>query len=142
MKLKSINPKNNNLIGSWDSHSPDDVANILSQANDAYLSWKNTDISFRINCLEEISNLLRERAREYGNLMADEMGKPLAQGLAEIEKCAWLCDYYKENAESFLNPKSIDTENFKSLVTFQPIGLILGVSLVPDGSIEPITVCA
>ena len=49
--------------------------------------------------------------------MADEMGKPLAQGLAEIEKCAWLCDYYKENAENFLSPKSIDTENYKSLVT-------------------------
>ena len=127
MKLKSINPKNNKLIGSWDSHSSDDIANLLSQANKAYLNWMNTDLSFRINCLEEISNLLRERGKEYGILMADEMGKPIAQGLAEIEKCAWLCDYYKDNAESFLSPKSIDTENYKSLVTFQPIGLILGI---------------
>ena len=127
MKLKSINPKNNKLIGSWDSQSPDDVANVLNRANKAYLDWMGTDLSFRINCLEEISNLLRDRAKEYGTLMADEMGKPLAQGLAEIEKCAWLCDYYKENAENFLSPKSIDTENYKSLVTFQPLGLILGV---------------
>ena len=113
MKLKSINPKNNKLIGSWDSHSSDDIANLLSQANKAYLNWMNTDLSFRINCLEEISNLLREGAKEFGALMADEMGKPIAQGLAEIEKCAWLCDYYKENAESFLSPKSIDTEKFR-----------------------------
>ena len=125
--LKSINPKNNKLISTWDSHSSDDVANILSQANKAYLEWMRTDLSFRLNCIEEISSLLKERAKEFGTIMADEMGKPIAQGLAEIEKCAWLCDYYKENAERFLSPKSIGTENFKSFVTFQPIGLVLGV---------------
>ncbi len=115
------------MIGSWDSHSPDDVANILRRANKAYLDWMRTDLSFRVNCLEEISNLLKERAKEFGTIMADEMGKPIAQGLAEIKKCVWLCDYYKENAQRFLSPKNINTENFKSLVTFQPIGLVLGV---------------
>tara|TARA_Y100001970_G_scaffold63174_1_gene80881 strand:+ start:23425 stop:24720 length:1296 start_codon:yes stop_codon:yes gene_type:complete len=97
------------------------------RANEAYFDWMNTDFSFRINCLEEMSGLLRERSKEYGTLMANEMGKPLAQGLAEIEKCAWLCQYYKENAENFLKPKSIDTEYYRSLVTFQPLGLILGI---------------
>ena len=127
MKLKSINPKNNKLINSWEVHSTEQVDALLSRANQTYQGWMKTDLSFRINCLEEISNLLRERAKEYAIIMADEMGKPVTQGLAEIEKCAWLCDYYKEHAESFLRPRSIDTENYKSLVTFQPIGLILGV---------------
>ncbi len=127
MELKSVNPKNNHLIDSWNIHNSHDLNNILENANKAYLKWKDTDLSLRINCLEEISNLLIEGAKEFGTIMADEMGKPLAQGLAEIEKCAWLCDYYKENSKNFLKPKSVDTENYKSLVTFQPMGLIFGV---------------
>ena len=127
MKLKSINPKNNKSIRSWDPHSSEEVENILIRSNKAYLDWADTDLSFRINCLEEISSLLGERAKEYGTLMADEMGKPLSQGIAEVEKCAWLCEYYGVNAKEFLSPKYVDTDNYKSLVTFQPLGLIFGI---------------
>ena len=127
MDLKSINPKNNKIINSWTLHNDNEVNNLIAKASETYIKWKDTPLSFRTDCLDEISNILRERAKEYATLMADEMGKPTAQGLAEIEKCAWLCDYYKKNAEKFLSPKSIDTENYKSFVTFQPIGLILGV---------------
>ena len=127
MQLKSINPKNTHLISSWDIHNSYDVNEILENANKAYLEWKDTDLSFRINCLDEIANVLRENKKEYGTIMADEMGKPLSQGIAEIEKCAWLCDYYRFNAKEFLSPRDIDTDNYKSLVTFQPLGLILGI---------------
>jgi succinate-semialdehyde dehydrogenase/glutarate-semialdehyde dehydrogenase len=127
MQLDSINPKNNLLINSWDIHSVDEVNAILEKANGAYLEWKNTQLSFRINCLESISELLKDRSKEYGVLMSDEMGKPLSQGIAEIEKCAWVCDYYHQNAPDFLSPKNIETDNHKSLITFQPIGLVLGV---------------
>tara|TARA_Y100000748_G_scaffold83881_1_gene69360 strand:+ start:1431 stop:2804 length:1374 start_codon:yes stop_codon:yes gene_type:complete len=127
VQLNSINPKNNQSINSWKVHSEDEVELILDKANNAYLDWKNTKLSFRINCLDDISKLLKERSIEYGRLMADEMGKPLSQGIAEIEKCAWLCDYYGQNASNFLSPKNIDTDNHKSFITFQPIGLVLGV---------------
>ena len=127
MQLKSINPKNNQIINSWDIHSHDKIGSILDNAHDAYLEWKDTQLQFRLSCLEEISVLLRERSKEYGILMADEMGKPLLQGIAEIEKCAWLCDYYCQNASDFLKPRNIDTDNQKSFITFQPIGLIFGI---------------
>ena len=127
MELKSINPKNNHLINSWDIYNTKDVYKIVEESNKAYLKWKNTDLSFRLNCLDEIANILRENSKEFGTIMADEMGKPLSQGISEIEKCAWLCDYYRENAKNFLNPKNIETGNYKSLITFQPIGLVLGV---------------
>ena len=127
MQLDSINPKNNQLIDSWDIHSVDEVNDILDKANSAFFEWKNTQLSFRINCLESISELLRDRSKEYGVLMSDEMGKPLSQGIAEIEKCAWLCDYFSQNAPDFLSSKNIETDNHKSLITFQPIGLVLGV---------------
>ena len=127
MELKSVNPKNNHLISSWDIHDSHDVKNIIENVNNAYLKWKDTDLSFRLNRLEDIANIIRENSKEYGTIMADEMGKPLSQGIAEIDKCAWLCDYYRENAKEFLSSKDIDTNNFKSLVTFQPLGLIFGI---------------
>ena len=127
MQLNSINPKNNQLINSWEIYSIDEVNVILDKASIAYSEWKNTQLSFRINCLESISELLRDKSKEYGVLMSDEMGKPLSQGITEIEKCAWLCDYYSKNALDFLSSKNIETDNHKSLITFQPIGLVLGV---------------
>ena len=127
MSLESINPKNNHLIKTWEIHNDKDINYLLEKASEAYIKWKTTELSFRINCLDEIANMLRDDAKEYGKMMADEMGKPLSQGIGEIEKCAWLCDYYKNNAEHILRPREIDTENFKSFVTFQPLGLILGI---------------
>ena len=127
MQLESINPKNSQKINSWDIHSQSKVKSIIDSAHYAFLDWRKTDLSFRLNCLEDISILLKERSKEYGVLMADEMGKPISQGIAEVEKCAWLCDYYFQNASEFLKPKYIDTGNDKSFITFQPIGLILGI---------------
>jgi len=126
-QLESINPKNNQIINSWDIYSQSEVDSIIDAAETTYLEWRDTELSFRLSCLEEISILLKERSKQYGVLMADEMGKPLSQGILEVEKCAWLCDYYAQNASGFLKPKNIDTDNFKSFITFQPIGLILGI---------------
>ena len=120
MKLESINPKNNQIINSWKTHNQSEVDSIIDNANNTYLEWRDTHLTFRLSCLEDISILLKERSKEYGVLMADEMGKPLSQGIAEVEKCAWLCDYYLQNAAEFLKPKNIDTDNFKSFITFQP----------------------
>ena len=59
--------------------------------------------------------------------MADEMGKPKKQGIAEISKCVWLCDYYLENSEQVLNDKYVETEFYESYVSYRPIGLVLGI---------------
>jgi succinate-semialdehyde dehydrogenase/glutarate-semialdehyde dehydrogenase len=71
--------------------------------------------------------IVREKTDEYARLMADEMGKPLAEGRAEAEKCAWVCEYYAENAEKFLAREEIQTEASASFVTFEPLGVILAV---------------
>src|SRR5262249_35850319 len=60
-------------------------------------------------------------------LMAQEMGKPLSQGQSEVEKCAWACDYFAENAPKFLARELIDTDATKSFVTFEPLGVILAI---------------
>ena len=127
MELISTNPTNNGVFNTWPVHSESEVKYILFQAQEAYQSWKQTDLSFKLECLEQLAGFLRDRSREYGTIMAAEMGKPLTQGIAEAEKCAWLCDYYRENAAAILELKKIDTGINNSFITIEPIGLVLGI---------------
>jgi succinate-semialdehyde dehydrogenase/glutarate-semialdehyde dehydrogenase len=127
MNLISIDPATGNEIKAYPKYAPIEVAYILDQASQAQKNWCNSDLDLRISCLEQIAGTLRDRAKEYAKLMAREMGKPLSQGLGEIEKCAWLCEYYAENTESFLDDRVVDISGQKSLISIQPIGLVLGI---------------
>jgi succinate-semialdehyde dehydrogenase/glutarate-semialdehyde dehydrogenase len=77
--------------------------------------------------MREAGQILRGRSDEYARLMADEMGKLLSEGRAEVEKCAWVCEYYADNAEKFLAREEIQTDASRSFVTFEPLGVILAV---------------
>ena len=77
--------------------------------------------------MQNLSSLLRSQKEELALLMALEMGKVKHEGVAEIEKCAWVCDYYATNAEAFLENEVIQTEARKSFVSFQPMGTILAI---------------
>ena len=127
MALISINPATTEEIKSYPEYSSFDINRILSKAINAQKRWSLLELDFRLECISQISGILRDKKREYASIMADEMGKPIAQAIGEVEKCAWLCDYYKEYAPEFLSDKLIDTEYHKSMVTIQPIGLVLGI---------------
>lgn len=127
MALISTNPATSEEIKSYHEHSLSEINDILDQAISAQNKWSLLELDFRLECISQISDTLLDRKREYASIMADEMGKPIAQAIGEIEKCAWLCDYYKKYAKVFLTDKLIDTEYHKSLVTIQPVGLILGI---------------
>ena len=127
MSLISINPATSEEIKIYPEYSLDEIDNILSKMINAQKQWSLLELDFRLECLSHISGILKDRKREYASIMANEMGKPIAQAKAEVDKCAWLCDYYKQYAPEFLSDKSIETEYYKSFVTIQPIGLILGI---------------
>ena len=127
MNLVSINPSNGTEIKAYPKHTSAEVAYILDQALQAQKSWCNTDLDLRITCLVQTAGTLRDRAKEYATLMAMEMGKPVSQGLGEVEKCAWLCEYYAEMAKPFLEDREVDIAGQKSMISIQPIGLILGI---------------
>ena len=127
MALISINPATSEEIKSYDEHSVSEINDILYKTKCAQQEWSLLELDFRLQLLDQISGILLDKKREYASIMAGEMGKPIDQAIGEIEKCAWLCDYYKENATEFLSDKLIDTQYHKSLVTIQPIGLILGI---------------
>src|SRR3981081_2789215 len=81
----------------------------------------------RANLMPQAAQVLRDNAGKYAKLMALEMGKPIRDGVAEIQKCALNCDFYADNAERFLASEPIKTEAHKSFVVFQPLGVVLAV---------------
>jgi succinate-semialdehyde dehydrogenase/glutarate-semialdehyde dehydrogenase len=127
MMIQSINPTNGKLIQSYGEHTDPEVQQCLVAANETFLARRRVSFDERAKYLKAAAEILRKRKEEYGKLMAIEMGKPIAQGIAETEKCAWVCDYYAENAEKFLSPEIIHTDATKSFITYKPLGILLAV---------------
>jgi succinate-semialdehyde dehydrogenase/glutarate-semialdehyde dehydrogenase len=99
----------------------------LEAVNPAFADWKARAFSERAELMKKAAGVLRGKAGEFARLMALEMGKPVRDGRPEIEKCAWVCDHYAEQAEAMLSPEIIATDAGKSYVTFQPLGVVLAV---------------
>jgi succinate-semialdehyde dehydrogenase / glutarate-semialdehyde dehydrogenase len=127
MSIISINPANGKAIKSYRAHTQKQVEQKIRQTHKAWLSWKNTTHSERSQLLMEMAGVLQTRKKEFAILMAHEMGKPVSQGIAEMEKCASVCEYYATNTASFLGDQLIKTDASKSYVSFQPIGVVLAV---------------
>src|SRR5690348_14003097 len=127
MSIESINPASGEILDRYDQMNRAQVGAAIDSAHAAFLKWRETPFAERASHMRKAAALLRERAREYGRLMALEMGKPIRDGIAEAYKCATGCDYYAENAERFLADESVESSPRKSLVAFRPIGVILAV---------------
>lgn len=127
MSIQSINPANGELIKSYKEDADDTVVRKISQTHKAWLSWRNSDFTVRSSRLIKLSEQLDKEKNNLAQLMAYEMGKPLKEGVAEIEKCASVCRYYATEAEGFLKDQLIETEATKSYVSFQPIGVVLAI---------------
>ena len=127
MTLRSVNPATGNTLQSFVEMTEDEVNAIIESVHGAFNGWRKTSFSFRAERMKEVAHLLRDRKEEFGTLMTEEMGKPYKQSIAEAEKCAWVCEYYADNAEKFLANKDIATEASDSFVSYQPIGIVLAV---------------
>ena len=103
----SINPASGEAVGEYQEMSVAEVEGILGAAASSQREWAGTGFAHRAECLRRAAALLRRRAGDYARLMALEMGKPLAAGRAEAEKCAWVCDYYAEQGADFLAAEEI-----------------------------------
>lgn len=103
------------------------VANIIVKSHEAFLKWKKMGYSQHAEQMKKVARILRENAEKHAKLMAEEMGKPFKSGVVESEKCAWVCDYYADNAEQILQPEMVETDASKSFITFQPLGVVFAV---------------
>ena len=106
---------------------PAAVDSMLEATHAAHEAWTQVPFADRAEKMRSAAKVLRNRRDEYAKLMSLEMGKPVVQGRAEVEKCAWVCEYYADNAEAFLAPEEIETDVPRSWVAFEPIGVVLAV---------------
>jgi len=125
--MKAINPANNELIKEYKEHTKEEVCQIIEVCHNEHLSWRNTTFGDRAKLMHKAADTLRENKEEYARTMTLEMGKIIAEARAEIEKCAWVCDFYADNAERFLQDEIIETDASKSFASFEPIGVVLAV---------------
>jgi len=127
MPLQSVNPSSGSLIREYPETPEAEIERALSQASVAFRTWSRTGFADRAAVLRRAGALLRERRDALARLMALEMGKPVAQGRAEADKCASVCDHYAEHAERLLAPEPAPTEARASYVAFEPLGPVLAV---------------
>lgn len=125
--MEAVNPATGEIINTYQEHTAQEVTAKIKQTHQAWLSWKETDLKIREELLLKAAAVLKKRKHEFARLMALEMGKPMKAGVSEIEKCAFNCEFYAENAAAFLKNELTATDASKSYVTFQPLGIILAV---------------
>jgi len=126
-RLQTVNPATGQPGKSYDPHSIDDARAAASAARTAFVDWRRTSFADRSAAVRKAAAILRARADEFARLMTEEMGKTLDDGRAEIEKCAFHCDWFAEHAQDYLAQEPADIGGGEAFVTFNPIGVVLAV---------------
>ncbi|MDH5764502.1 MAG: NAD-dependent succinate-semialdehyde dehydrogenase, partial [Gammaproteobacteria bacterium] len=127
MNIYSINPANGQRIKSYRLHTNEEVQSILALSVNAQQEWKSTSFTSRADCLYQLASHLRDNHLLLASLITSEMGKLLTEAKAEIEKCAWACEYYAEHGANCLQDEIIETDASNSRIVYQPLGTILAV---------------
>ena len=125
--IESVNPATEAVLARFQSHSPADVEAALAEADAAFRLWRVTSIDDRAVAMHALARVLRDRKDRYARLITLEMGKPISEAQAEIEKCALNCDFYADHAASFLKDEPAPTNARESFVAFEPLGVIFAV---------------
>lgn len=127
MAIETINPTTGKSEKKFSEISKEELRRKINSAEAAFNSWQKTDFDFRKIKMLNAASILRNEKEKFGRLLTLEMGKTLLQAIAEVEKCAWVCEYYAENAETILQKEIIQTDADESFVRFDPLGVILAV---------------
>ncbi|MBK1701358.1 NAD-dependent succinate-semialdehyde dehydrogenase [Thiococcus pfennigii] len=127
MALQSINPCDGGILETIARHDETDVARAVAAAAAVAGPWAARPVAERAAFLSAVAERLRARREELARVITREMGKLIGEAEAEIDKCALVCDYYAEHAERFLADVPVDSDAGRSLVVFQPLGLVLAV---------------
>lgn len=127
MSMQSINPTNGKITKLYEEDTETATAGKIRQSQSAWLNWRDSDFASRSILMNSLAEELFRERKSLAGLMALEMGKPLKDGISEIEKCASVCKFYALEAEGFLKDQLVDTDASKSYVSFQPLGVVLAI---------------
>lgn len=129
MTMTVVNPATGETLGEYGEIGWSDVQSAIEAAHAAHTAWRRTSFGHRSEHMRRAAAILRDRTDRYAELMAREMGKPVVQGRAEVEKCAWVCDYYADEAAGHLASVPVDAPDTgaKTYIAYEPIGIVLAV---------------
>ncbi len=127
MKIQSVNPATEQVNKEFEVFDKSKALEICRLSKNAFPEWAALDVKERESYMRKLAAVLRKKSRKYAESMTIEMGKPIKQSLAEIEKCAWTAEIYAENSEKWLESEEVKTDARKSYIAHQPLGLILGI---------------
>lgn len=125
--MKSINPSNHELIQEYPEMSIDQANDMVNITHQEFLKWRNTTFQHRSELMHQLSKVLKDNKPIYAKIISQEMGKPIGESLAEVEKSAWVCEYYAHNAKQMLEDEILESDASNSFVSFEPLGIILAV---------------
>src|SRR2546425_5802117 len=123
MVIKSINPATEQVLAEYENMTKEELANIVKNARTRFSDWK-TDIKRRADFLHIFADVLRKNKQHLAKVATSEMGKAIKESLSEVEKCAWVMEFYADNGQAFLNDEVVNTDARKSFIAFEPIGII------------------
>ena len=127
MEFKSINPYTNETVGRYVALTDAVLDEKLNLSQQAFKAWRKVPVEERCALMVKAAQVLRENVEDYARMITLEMGKPIVEARAEVNKCAWVCDYYAENAADFLAPEAIATDAQQSFVRHDAIGGVFAI---------------
>ncbi len=127
MSIQSVSPLDGTVLRRFEPWDDARLEETLQAVWEASLNWRQETMKNRCHLLRQVAEVLRARREEYARLITLEMGKRIDESRAEVEKCAWVCDFYAEKAPEFLTPRLVSSDAGRSYVTCQPLGPVLAV---------------
>ncbi len=125
--LEAINPASGLVIGTYPLFTKEEIIEAIELADIGFQQWKQTEFALRAKALNQVAKTLRSDKHKLAECITAEMGKPLRQSIAEIEKCAWVCEYYATNGQQHLADETIDLDGKDAVITSKPLGVIFAV---------------
>ena len=122
-QITTINPATEEVLAEYDIMSKEEVNDKINNSKKTFEDWKK-DFHKRIEFVHRLAEQLRKDRNELARIATKEMGKPLKESLSEIEKCAWVMEFYGDNGQTFINDEVLNTDARKSFITFEPLGVI------------------
>ena len=125
--MQAINPATEQPLKEYPNHTEAQVIDTIEEAQEAFEGWRVTSFGHRADLIKKASDVLKAEKSTFARIMTDEMGKTLKESKAEVEKCAWVCDFYADHAEEFLKDEIIESDASKSYVSHQPLGIVFAI---------------
>lgn len=125
--VHAINPATEQVLETFTPHTSNQIEATLTKSNNHFQQWRTTSFDFRANLLRRAASVLEENKHAYAKTMTQEMGKPLSAAVAEVEKCALVCQHYADHGAQYLADETIETDAAESYVRHLPIGPVLAV---------------